>query len=144
MGPAIAATPPPADMPQLSMMSAPPARPIWWRQETFLRGLDLLNQGRFFAAHEALEEDWHDLAGRERQFVQGLIQVAVALHHHRAGNAEGAIALLDRAAQNLAPHADRFAEVDLAALRAALAQWLEFLARGGPEPVPVNVVRTLR
>lgn len=122
------------------MRSAGPTVPGWWQEQAYLRGLELLNQGQYFAAHESLEEVWRTMAGRERQFVQGLIQVAVALHHHRAGNAEGAIALMDRAMRNLSPYADVFGEVDLAALRMALGCWLEFFSHGGVEPAPIVVL----
>ena len=113
----------------------------WWQEPAYLRGLELLNQGQYFAAHESLEEVWRTMTGQERRFVQGLIQVSVALYHHRAGNAEGAVALMDRAAHNLSPYADVFGEIDLSALRAALGRWLEFFTRGGPEPAPIIVLR---
>jgi predicted metal-dependent hydrolase len=79
------------------------------------------------------------LAGDERQFVQGLIQVAVALHHHSTGNAEGALSLMTRAEQNLSPFPGFFGEIDLAALRAAIARWLHFLTEGGPAPAAIAV-----
>lgn len=122
------------------MRSAGPTLPGWCQEKAYLRGIALLNQGQYFAAHESLEEVWRAMTGHDRRFVQGLIQVAVALHHHRAGNADGAIALMDRAAQNLSPYAGIFGEVDLAALRADLGRWLEFLSRGGPEPAQLVIL----
>ena len=121
-------------------MTASPEIFPWWQQPAYLRGLELLNAGHFFAAHESLELTWRELTGSERLFVQGLIQLAVALHHHRAGNREGARSLLDRARRNLAPHPDRFGEIDVAALRLAMDRWLEFFHAGGPPPAPLAIV----
>ncbi len=49
--------------------------------DEFLRGASLFDRGAFFEAHEAWEERWR-LApeAQERLFLQGLIQVAAALH----------------------------------------------------------------
>ena len=62
-----------------------------------LEGLRLFNQSRYFEAHEAWEALWHEVGGRQREWLQGLIQVAVARHHLRRGNTAGAAYLLRRA-----------------------------------------------
>lgn len=49
------------------------------------RGAELFNQGAWWEAHEAWEEVWHQAHGQEKQFIQGLILLAAALHkrwHH--------------------------------------------------------------
>ncbi|HVP43752.1 MAG TPA: DUF309 domain-containing protein, partial [Terriglobales bacterium] len=74
----------------------------------FEEGVALFNAGDFFAAHEALEDVWRDLHGPERRSMQGLIQLAVALHHHSTGNLDGARSLLARAAAKLADAPDDF------------------------------------
>ena len=56
----------------------------------YLEGLRLLNDQDFFESHDVLEELWADIVGDERQFYQGLIQVAVALFHFSNGNLGGA------------------------------------------------------
>jgi len=56
------------------------------------------NDGKFFEAHEALEPLW----GRTRDAgQQGLIQLAVALHHMRHGNMRGAGRMVERAIAHL-------------------------------------------
>lgn len=65
-----------------------------------LHGLALLRAREYFAAHEALEEAWRELEGREpawRDVLQGLIQLAVALEHLRRDNALGAFNVWQRA-----------------------------------------------
>ncbi len=44
-------------------------------------GLELIEDGDYFAAHEALEEAWRAASPDERDFFQGLVHVAVAWHH---------------------------------------------------------------
>ena len=47
----------------------------------------LLFDGRlYFEVHELLEPYWLRAAGRERETLQGLIQVAVGFHHLSNGN----------------------------------------------------------
>jgi hypothetical protein len=54
----------------------------------------LADAGLHFEVHELLEPAWLGAEGLGRTGLQGLIQVAVALHHAEHGNAAGAIALL--------------------------------------------------
>jgi len=59
----------------------------------YLAGIEHFNVCDFFEAHEAWEELWTEYQGPSRKFYQGLIQVAVCLHHFGNGNARGAIKL---------------------------------------------------
>ena len=62
----------------------------------------LLFDGRlYFEVHELLEPYWLRAAGRERETLQGLIQVAVGFHHLSNGNGAGARALLHDGAAKL-------------------------------------------
>ncbi len=56
----------------------------------YLAGIEHFNVCDFFEAHETWEELWTDYQGPARKFYQGLIQVAVALHHFGNGNIRGA------------------------------------------------------
>jgi len=73
-------------------------------------------EGRFFDAHEILEQYWVAYRGPDRDFYRGLIQAAVALHHARSGNPTGARSVAARARANLAPYAPSHAGVDVAAV----------------------------
>ena len=44
------------------------------------RGVELYQAGEFWEAHEAWEEAWQEESGQPRLFLQGLIQLAAALH----------------------------------------------------------------
>lgn len=56
----------------------------------YLAGIEHFNVCDFFEAHETWEELWTEYRGPARKFYQGLIQVAVALHHFGNGNTRGA------------------------------------------------------
>ncbi len=93
----------------------------------FAEGTALFNAAKFFAAHEALEDVWRGLHGPERRAMQGLIQLAVALHHHSNGNLDGARSLLARAAAKLADAPDDFFGLSIPPLRQAVDRWQQAL-----------------
>ena len=60
-----------------------------------LLGIRQFNNGEWFECHETLELLWISETGDLRNLYQGIIQLAIALHHWRNGNFNGAICLLD-------------------------------------------------
>jgi hypothetical protein len=66
---------------------------------------EMLAAGRPFHAHEVLEASWKAAAAEERDFWQGLAQLAVGLTHARRGNARGAVTLLRRGVAAIRPYA---------------------------------------
>ena len=99
------------------------------RIELLTRGQNLFNEEKFFEAHEAWEELWHVEQGRDRTFVQGLIQVAGHLVHIQKSNWSGAASLAQSAFQkfHLPPSHRLYRELDLAPLLAALDFNVELL-----------------
>ena len=99
-------------------------------RSAFRRGIVLFNAGRFFDAHEALEDAWRESARGSalRRHLQGMVQVAVALHHQSRDNFTGARSVLDRALRNLGGAEDSFPDLELDRLRADLADWQRYLA----------------
>jgi predicted metal-dependent hydrolase len=95
----------------------------------FNRGLDLFNRGHFFDAHEVLEDVWREapLHSVSRRHLQGMVQLAVAFHHHSKGNHVGARSVLERAMRNISGADSSFPGLDLDRLRADLACWREHL-----------------
>jgi uncharacterized protein len=69
----------------------------------FERGVELFNARRFWEAHEAWEELWLASSGDEKQFLQGLIQLAAAYHHVQRGTFRGGVRLFDAALRRLEP-----------------------------------------
>ncbi len=66
----------------------------------------LLDAGRPFHAHEVLEDAWKSSVPEERQLWRGLAQLAVGLTHAARGNAQGAVTLLERGADNVVHYAE--------------------------------------
>ena len=73
-------------------------------EATLAYARELLDGGRPFAAHEALEVRWKSCPDEERELWQGLAQLCVGLTHHARGNAVGAARLVDRAAAHLSAY----------------------------------------
>ena len=84
-------------------------------------GLDLIHAGAYFEAHEELEDEWRDAPAGERDFLQGLVHVAVAWHHASRGNRPGCERQLAKARRRLEPYAPAHRGVDVAALLAEIA-----------------------
>ncbi len=103
-------------------------------REEYDRGIQLFNDRRFYDAHEIWEDVWRESNGPEKKFLQGLIQAAVALHHHSTGNSVGACSLLERARKNLVEYPEDFGGIRLADLLASLATWRESMLAGRPAP----------
>ncbi len=73
-------------------------------QGNFDRACVDFNAGRFFEAHEWLEEIWQFERGPVRELYKGLIQIAAAFVHISRGNPRGADRLLATALAYLEPY----------------------------------------
>jgi uncharacterized protein len=90
------------------------------------QGLALIRTEAYFEAHEELEDEWRDAPAEERDFLQGLVHVAVAWHHAARGNRPGCERQLEKAARRLGPYrpSHRGLDVDLVLEDVARAQAL--------------------
>ena len=79
----------------------------------YLKGIEFFNECEFFEAHEVWEALWADIEGDSRKFYQGLIQVAVCLHHFGNGNIRGARKLYNSSTNYLQPYRPVYAGLDL-------------------------------
>lgn len=96
-------------------------------------GLDLLNAGEYYEAHEHLERAWTKAPELERNLYRTLLQVSVAYYQVERGNYAGAVKMLLRVRQWLEPLPDRCRGVDVAALKSNVAAFSEALDRAGLE-----------
>jgi uncharacterized protein len=71
-------------------------------------GTEHFNARRFFQAHETWETAWHPSPEPERDFWQGITQIAVGFTHFQRGNARGAVTLLRRGARRLIVYGDSY------------------------------------
>jgi predicted metal-dependent hydrolase len=65
------------------------------------RGIELIRDGAYFEAHEELEDEWRVAPASERDFLQGLVHVAVAWLHAGRGNPNGCERQLEKAERRL-------------------------------------------
>ncbi len=95
----------------------------------YLEGIRLFNEHRFFHAHEVWEDAWRSSVGIKREFLQGLIQCAVALEHYRRGNPRGVLSLFKTYERHFSSVPPMFLGVDIGefrrAMRTALAPVLD-------------------
>lgn len=105
--------------------------------EGYAEGAKLFNAGHFYEAHEAWEEVWVEEAEPLRNFYQGLIQVAAALHHHGNENWRGMASLLREGREKLLRYRPSTMGLDVDDFLEALEPW-RLLAEarcGRAEPV---------
>ena len=70
----------------------------------FLTAIDEFDRGLFYEAHETLEELWLEDHGPEREFYQGIIQVAAGYFKWEQEVPQGAVKLFRSAIRKLEPY----------------------------------------
>lgn len=93
-------------------------------------GVRLINAGQYFLAHETLEEHWVEAPAGERDFLQGLIHLAIGFHHSERGNNKGAKLQFEKALKRLSSYDSEHQGVDLAAVKAFLRSAPRLLDQG--------------
>jgi predicted metal-dependent hydrolase len=100
-----------------------------WKTEksesAYRAGVELLRSGEYFAAHEELEDAWRAAPQEERDFLQGLVHVAVAWYQAGRGRRIGTERQLEKAMRRLTPYAPRHRGLELEPLLAQLRAALE-------------------
>jgi len=91
----------------------------------------LFNRQEFYEAHDVLEDLWlADKHGPNGNFYKGLIQLAGAFVHLQKNRLRPAAALFKLARTNLEKYPRRHEQLDLAAVLALIADWLQRLEQG--------------
>ncbi len=93
-------------------------------------GLALIRSGAYFEAHEELEEEWREAPPEERDFLQGLVHVAVAWLHAERDNRPGCERQLEKAARRLGPYAPSHRGVDVAVVLEDVEEARRLVATG--------------
>jgi uncharacterized protein len=88
--------------------------------EKFYEGIEQFNRQEFFEAHETLELVWRERQEPDRIFIQGIIQITVACHHHKQGNLKGALSLFKRGLAKLEPFQPSYAGLNIEKLTTAI------------------------
>jgi predicted metal-dependent hydrolase len=115
----------------------------------FRSAVDQVNRRWYFESHETLEDLWQVTPLPERDFFQGIIQIAAAFVHYARGEHPGILKLLDSATEKLRAFApEKFGVdveqllVDLSEVRQAIeALGSDRLAEFDESSVPRIVIR---
>jgi uncharacterized protein len=104
-----------------------------------VRGLELIRAGDYFEAHEELEDEWRAAPAAERDFLQGLVHVAVAWLHAERGNRPGCERQLEKAGRRLGGYRPSHRGVDVALVLDDVARARALVAAGSLELAPPRV-----
>ena len=97
----------------------------------YLAFFDCFNRQLFYEAHEVLEDLWLlDRHGGNGSFYKGLIQLAGAFVHLQKDRLRPSAALLKLAQTNLQGYPGIHEHLDLVAVAAMIADWLQWLEQG--------------
>lgn len=110
----------------------------------FQKGIDQFNRGEFFESHESWELIWLPASEPDKTFLQGIIQVAAALHHYRRGNLAGARSLLRRGLAKLARFPADYRGLDLEGLRNQARAWKTHLHHAAGQAPAFPTVKVQR
>lgn len=105
----------------------------------YLAGVRFFNECEFFEAHEIWEELWADYQGPSRKFFQGLIQVAVCLHHFGNGNTRGAKKLYFSSRKYLEEYLPSHLGLDLEKLFSELEACCRFIVESDEEYPSIEI-----
>ena len=98
-----------------------------------IKGIDLFNAGKYWLAHEELEEAWKEEAGPVRNLYRGILQVAVIYLHITRTNYRGAIKVYQRVQKWIDPWPDTCRGIEIGQVRRDLETVITEVKRLGPE-----------
>jgi len=106
-------------------------------------GIGLFNAGRYFEAHESLEEFYQRAEERHKPFVEGLIQLAAALRLARDfDEVKGPARMVRQALIRLENYQPAYLGVKVAGLMQAIEAWANELEKNGKASAKVPKIST--
>lgn len=91
----------------------------------YLEYFENFNAERYFESHEILEDLWLEDTSADKLFLQGLIQLAAAIHHLRNRNWSGAAKLLALGTEKLSRYPANHWSLDLECFLKQVTQFIE-------------------
>jgi hypothetical protein len=107
-----------------------PALPAAEQERLFREGIALFNGVRYWHAHEAWETLWRAAPDDQRDFYQGLIQIAAGLLHLQRRNQRGARNKLREGLDRLRPYEPAYEGIFVNELIGEAGRLLDDLERG--------------
>jgi predicted metal-dependent hydrolase len=86
-------------------------------QTALEQGITQFNQQDFYACHDTLEAIWLEAIAPEKNFYQGILQIAVGCYHLGNDNWRGAVILLGEGIRRLADYPPNHHQVNVERLR---------------------------
>jgi predicted metal-dependent hydrolase len=108
-------------------------------EAAYKRGLEEIRAGRYFEAHEELEEAWRAAPPEERDFFQGLVHVAVAWYQAGRSRPVATERQLEKATRRLAPFAPAHRGVDVEGVLAQVEAARKKVAAGSLDLDPPHL-----
>lgn len=103
--------------------------------QAFWQGVEQFNQRQFYECHDTLEALWMEAPAAQRNFYQGVLQIAVACYHLGNHNWRGAVILLGEGIKRLRDYQPDYEEIDVAKLVGESSQLLTKLQNSDPKEV---------
>jgi hypothetical protein len=101
----------------------------------FWQGIEQFNQEEFYDCHDTLEAIWMDAPTTEKNFYQGILQIAVACYHLENYNWRGAVTLLGEGVRRLSNFQPSHSEIDVSGLVRESYELLQQLQQVDPDRV---------
>jgi len=103
--------------------------------QEFWQGIEQFNCGQFYACHDTLEALWIEASEPEKNFYQGILQIAVALYHLENRNWRGAVILLGEGSNRLRRYPSSYGGIDVDELLSQSVALLKTLQQIGAEKI---------
>lgn len=103
--------------------------------QEFWQGVEEFNQQQFYECHDTLEALWMEAPNPQRQFYQGVLQIAVGCYHLGNCNWRGATILLGEGMRRLSNYQPVYGEIDVTALIQESDRLLKALHQISPDKI---------
>ncbi|WP_445634763.1 DUF309 domain-containing protein [Nostoc sp. DSM 114161] len=103
--------------------------------QEFWQGIEQFNSGQFYACHDTLEALWIEASEPEKNFYQGILQIAVALYHLENRNWRGAVILLGEGSNRLRRYPSSYGGIDIDELLSQSVALLKTLQQIGADKI---------
>ena len=98
-----------------------------------IKGMQLFNAGKFWLAHEKLEEAWKEEKGAVRELYRAVLQTAVVYLHVTRDNYNGAVKVYGRVQKWIQPWPNVCRGIEIEQLRQDLEAVITEVMRLGPD-----------
>jgi predicted metal-dependent hydrolase len=103
----------------------------------FWQGIEQFNRREFYACHDTLEAIWMEAIAADRNFYQGILQIAVACYHLENHNWRGAVILLGEGIRRIRDYQPTHQGIEVSPLLQQSYQLLQSLQQIDPGQVEV-------